>query len=84
MIEDKVKVNTLHSMEGLDRVYLMNTNKSPDNLIFNRKGRSRSIIRSDQLKETSVIDLKDSVDDLKYGDHHGGHSIAITERESSD
>lgn len=35
LIEDKVKINSLHSMEGLNRVYLMNTQRSPEKLVFN-------------------------------------------------
>jgi hypothetical protein len=35
LIEDKVKISSLHSMEGLNRVYLMNTQRSPEKLVFN-------------------------------------------------
>jgi len=35
MIEDKVKVNSLHSMEVLNRMYLISTQRSPGKLVFN-------------------------------------------------
>lgn len=31
--EDKVKVNSLHLMEGLDKAYLMTTKKSPSKIM---------------------------------------------------
>jgi hypothetical protein len=31
--EDKVKVNSIHNMEGMDKAYLMTTNRSPQKIL---------------------------------------------------
>ena len=36
LIEDKVKIQSLNSMEVLNRAYLMNTQRSPEKLVFNK------------------------------------------------
>ena len=36
LIEDKVKIQSLNSMEVLNRAYLMNTQRSAEKLVFNK------------------------------------------------
>ena len=59
--EDKVKVNSLHNIEALNKAYLMTTSQSPEKLIMSSKFKGSK----NAVETLNSFDLRESMEQQK-------------------
>jgi len=63
--EDKVKVNSLHNLEGMNKAYLLATNRSPEKIRLDRNKNKERGFTPNGMFELPSMTLRDSIEMAK-------------------